>query len=358
MEDYCHWSEGGDWNYRAKNDLACDHDLRKVFEYARVYLASQSACESEEEEQEDNETNDCTEYRSDSLHCMTMLGSGRASWPLTDSDFEKCWKACYETWWDGGAGWTQIVFNQDGEAVAAFATFTPKISWQEGYELRSEEMKKWLDMMEDVELPNTIPNTFVTNGWFVGTALQSVLVEGSLTAMGVSLLFATVVLLIYTRNPLISFLTVLTIAAILAVVVGILVLLGWTLGFLEAMCMIILVGIVMDFPVHVAHCYRVAEGSTRDERVTAACTEMGTTISMAAVTTFVSACVLFGTTMLFFVNFGTFLTLAMVFSLLYALVFSTSLLSICGPDKSFPAFLRTGMSFANDNMAEPKTTTL
>lgn len=84
-------------------------------------------------------------------------------------------------------------------------------------------------------------------GWFVSRLefyeLQRTLYEGTVWAMGVSLILALSVLAVVTFNPLISLYAIITIGAAIIVTVASLILLGWKLNVLESVAVSTAIGI-------------------------------------------------------------------------------------------------------------------
>lgn len=87
-------------------------------------------------------------------------------------------------------------------------------------------------------------------GWFVSRLefyeLQRTLYEGTLWAMGVSLILALIVLAFVTFNPLISLYAIITIGAAITVTIAGLILLGWKLNVLESITVSTAIGIFFD----------------------------------------------------------------------------------------------------------------
>lgn len=83
-------------------------------------------------------------------------------------------------------------------------------------------------------------------GWFVSRLeffeLQRTLYEGTIRAIGVSLILALIVLALVTLNPLISLYAIVTIGAAIIVTVAILILLGWKLNVLESVAISTAIG--------------------------------------------------------------------------------------------------------------------
>jgi hypothetical protein len=70
-----------------------------------------------------------------------------------------------------------------------------------------------------------------------------------------STLFAFLILIITTHNIIVAILNVLTIAGVLASIIGMIYMWGWRLGITESLGMDLFVGFSVDYIVHVGHQY-------------------------------------------------------------------------------------------------------
>ena len=71
----------------------------------------------------------------------------------------------------------------------------------------------------------------------------------------ISLLFAFVALLLFTMNPLISLYAIISIGAIEASIVSVMNICGYSLGISESIGIVILIGLSVDYCVHLASHY-------------------------------------------------------------------------------------------------------
>jgi multidrug efflux pump subunit AcrB len=127
------------------------------------------------------------------------------------------------------------------------------------------------------------------------------------SAIGGSLLgvvIAFVVLLASTRNVIISFFATISILSVLVTVIGIVSMLGWTLGTNEAILMSILAGFSVDYVVHLAHAYVESEGLNNVDRIKGAFGDMGTSVFSGMLTSVIASVPLFFCTLTFFAKFG------------------------------------------------------
>ena len=92
-----------------------------------------------------------------------------------------------------------------------------------------------------------------------------------------------------------------SIAYVLTAVTATLVGFGWTLGFLESICFVILIGVSVDFVIHSTHRYSHLKGEhSPSERTKHALIQMGPSILAAAFTTIAAAVIMLFTIILFF----------------------------------------------------------
>ena len=88
--------------------------------------------------------------------------------------------------------------------------------------------------------------------------LQDNMIDAAVTAASLSLILAFCVILGSTLDLLITVYAVVSVCRIVASVMGCIVLMGWELGLLESMCIAILIGVSVDFVVHIAHAWTSA----------------------------------------------------------------------------------------------------
>ena len=133
--------------------------------------------------------------------------------------------------------------------------------------------------------------------------------------LGVAIAF--VVLLISTRVFHLAFFASLSIISVLVSVVGTMVMLGWNLGSIESILIAIIAGFSVDYVVHLAHAYEIANGDTY-ARITEAFADLGISVFNGMITSVVASIPLFFCQLQFFAKFGTFLCLTIAFSWIFA----------------------------------------
>lgn len=211
------------------------------------------------------------------------------------------------------------------------------------YTLSFAEMDRFFNQVEGwmQQQLDTAP-AGMKNGWFVSRLefyeLQRALYEGTMWAMGVSMILALVVLALVTLNPLVSLYAIITIGAAILVTVAALVLLGWRLNVLESVAVSTAIGLTVDFSLHYGISYRACKSETRVDRVKMAIEQMGGPTLMAAVTSGASGALMLPSHVLAYIQIGIFLVLVMAISWTYATFFLCPLLSVVGPSPHFAQF--------------------
>ena len=131
------------------------------------------------------------------------------------------------------------------------------------------------------------------HGVFVLTKATNTYMTSALNGVLVATVFAYGVLLISTANWILATIAILTLISVVVSVIGMMVVLGWTLGVLEAICATLVVGFSADFLVHYANSYVENSMVRRRDKVAIALMEMGVSITAAAGTTLGAALFLF-----------------------------------------------------------------
>ena len=133
-------------------------------------------------------------------------------------------------------------------------------------------------------------------------------------------------------NVIVSLLCVFTIGCITVGVVGIIPMLGWKLGVLESLNLTLVVGLAVDYVVHLADGYVRSRHHFRHEKVRDTLGHVGISVLSGACTTLGASAFMFAAKILFFFQFGIFMFCTIGLSILYALFFFTTLLSLVGPE--------------------------
>ena len=158
--------------------------------------------------------------------------------------------------------------------------------------------------------------------------------------MLVSLSLALVVLLLSLGNWVLGLLTFGCIGGTTASALGLMSLYGWEFGVMESICVTILVGLAVDYVVHLGHAYSacpddVVHAAPHRERVARTLFAMehtGISVLGGALTTVGSSVVLLLCKLTFFVKFGAFMATTSALSFAFSVIFLPAILAELGPE--------------------------
>lgn len=188
--------------------------------------------------------------------------------------------------------------------------------------------------------PSTAKNCRFASEEFVQNAIEQDLFQTTVRGLVITMPIVFVVLLFATQNYLMAIFASTSIAMIVFVVLGIVfTILGWELGITESIVSIMIVGLSVDYTVHLGHMYTHAgteEGlNTRQERFEYSVLTMGMTVLAGAATTLGAGLFLFGTQITFFFKMAILLTLTVTFSVAYSFFMMLGLASWIGPEDDY-----------------------
>lgn len=99
-----------------------------------------------------------------------------------------------------------------------------------------------------------------------------------------SLVFSALILYATSRSSVLTFFSLLCIGNVLLTILAFVHLLNWRFGLSESICLIVFIGLSVDYVVHISHSYSSAIDSTRRGKVKYSISQMGPTILSGAVT--------------------------------------------------------------------------
>lgn len=85
--------------------------------------------------------------------------------------------------------------------------------------------------------------------------LRQIFVSNAIQGIIISISFAFIILTITTRNVKISLIATMCISCIILMLMGSIVIMGGKFGLVESTCVIVFIGISVDYVVHICHCY-------------------------------------------------------------------------------------------------------
>ncbi|XP_062590695.1 protein dispatched homolog 1-like isoform X2 [Saccostrea cucullata] len=186
---------------------------------------------------------------------------------------------------------------------------------------------------EKAKMPPSLKNGFqcTRNTWHM-IRVQEVLSESAYFGILIGLSVALPVLVLTTMNFIIGFLAWVVIALVTVCVLGSIPLLGWKLGVLESLNLCMVVGLAVDYVVHLAEAYNVSSSVTRQDKTRNMLEKMGLSVLSGALTTFGASVFMLGAHIKFVYEFGIFVMITVCTSLFFSLFGFTSFLLIFGPE--------------------------
>lgn len=203
----------------------------------------------------------------------------------------------------------------------------------QGYEKLYPVYEDWEDLKDNYNKasPKGVNNAIQTAGihWaFLITEKE--FVDGAVQGIMISMAFAFAVLLLSTLNIVVSIYAILSIGGIVISAIAIMQMAGWTLGIVESIAVVILIGFSVDYVVHLANHYVESVYIDRFRRMQDALGGIGISIVSGAITTLGCGFFLFFAQIVFFQKFAVLITTTICFSLFFALVFFTAINHIIG----------------------------
>lgn len=203
--------------------------------------------------------------------------------------------------------------------------------------------------------PASLASLKHTSGAWGQLVMQKALVTGMRTGLFITFPISFAVLLFATHNILVAFIGISAIIAIVLCVLGwCYAIQGWYLGISESIAAVMIVGLAVDYVVHLAHMYLEADGpgvyswfwtntgegrplaaNSREARFRYAAVKMGGTVLGGAGTTFGAGVIMFACTLLFFEKFAVLISVTIMFSLIYSMFFFMPLMALIGPNGNF-----------------------
>jgi len=198
----------------------------------------------------------------------------------------------------------------------------------------------WEAIVDDINVgtPASLGDAWQACGTNVGArnlwiymVRQETYIQMALQGVLAGLAIGFVVILVSTGNVIVSTIALLTIFLVIVSVLGTTTWIGWQLGDIESICLMILAGFAVDYVVHLAHAYMESGSYTRMERVGDALADLGISVFWGMTTSAAASIGLVLCLVQFFARFGLFLLLTIVYAYLWAAVFMMIVLALVGP---------------------------
>jgi hypothetical protein len=165
--------------------------------------------------------------------------------------------------------------------------------------------------------------------WFF---LQDKITSEAFVGMGLALGFACIVLMIATRNAVVAACAIACITSVVSSVMAFMFCLGWKLGVLEALVLVMVIGLSVDYVVHMADAYLEAPADDRLGRTKFMLAKMGMAVVNGGITTLGAAGFMCCTYITFFQKFGIVILATVFQSLATSLFFFSAMMALFGPE--------------------------
>ena len=198
------------------------------------------------------------------------------------------------------------------------------------------------NMMIDINknTPNSIGDAFQDAGiTWVWYDIERNLISSMFNGLAICFPVSFLVLLFATRNWYLSLLSIISIGFVVGNVLGFCkFIMGWDLGIAETVSAVIVIGFSIDYTLHIGHMYEEAKEKgwrSSIDRTQYSLERMGTTVLAGAITTAGSALFMLMCQMQFFYKMALLISVTILNSLIYSLVFLVSLCILIGPENNF-----------------------
>ncbi|CAG5129013.1 unnamed protein product [Candidula unifasciata] len=160
-----------------------------------------------------------------------------------------------------------------------------------------------------------------------------VLQESAYRGIILGTILAFLVLILATRNVILSFMATFNIILVIVTFAGCIKLLDVKISVIESINLSLVAGLSVDYVVHLSESYNHAPHTLRERKTRDMLEQMGVSVLSGAITTAGAASFMIHAQIYFFFQFGLFIMLTILLSLFYSLLWFTPLLTVIGPEE-------------------------
>lgn len=189
-----------------------------------------------------------------------------------------------------------LVLKNDRVKFMEFKATSIGKQW-DSYENLNPVYEQWDNFTQIylMDAPESLQSGKFTGGIFLSWMVsEKAFLQSAIQGVLIALIFSFIILTGVTCNMQIAFLAIVSVAIVVFSVVTIMVFQGWELGVSESIAVVILIGLSVDYVVHLAQDYKHSAATHRSSKTKQALQEMGVSIFSGCVTTFLSGLALFG----------------------------------------------------------------
>jgi protein dispatched 1 len=241
-------------------------------------------------------------------------------------------------------GTEMVLYDNNGKLKLVSLIIQMNHPWTWPVSEKSKERDDIEKVLNEVnkEAPKTLDGAMQVSSSSVWMDCQLILTTASTFGLIIAFPLAFVIVFWATKSILTTVSALLTIGSIVNVVLGIMVLAGWALGFMESICVTVIVGLAVDYVVHYSISYtqvfnhKDAEDQTMkiqdvlNNAITECLVELGVSVLGGASSTFGAALFLMMCVIKYLRIFGLFLAMTIGSSVILATIMFPLILSFIG----------------------------
>ncbi|XP_070181261.1 protein dispatched homolog 1-like [Littorina saxatilis] len=196
-------------------------------------------------------------------------------------------------------------------------------------------LKRWESLMQRQlsKMPRELQSGFqVAQVAWELLHVQKSLVDNAVMGIILGVTLALPILVVSTCNVINGVLATLTICCVTVCVIGVVPMAGWKLGVLVSLNMSLVVGLAVDYVVHLAEGYHMSQARDRKSRLMHALETMGISVFSGACTTLGASTFMLFAQIQFFYQFGIFMFCTIGFSLVFSLGLYVTVMGMVGPE--------------------------
>jgi predicted RND superfamily exporter protein len=228
-----------------------------------------------------------------------------------------------------------VVFDDNGKVVSLAMRVAGRFHNEAPGTVLAAARGDWRRLMETVnsQSPVGLENGVQVSQTWVRLAVELEFVNGTLYACAIATLCSFLAIVFFVQNLAISFYTTAVVLGMMVCMVATMVVRGKGLGVVEALSIAIMVGMSVDYVIHIAHAYNHSVLVGTFARSRSALLARGRSVVGAGVTTAGASVILLFCNIQLFPSFGVVLLTLTSLSVVFSLVFFSSILMIFGPVK-------------------------
>jgi len=186
--------------------------------------------------------------------------------------------------------------------------------------------------------PDGLKSMYVTDSsYFSYYYLQETLIAECLSGIAYALFAAFIILNFATGNYVIATIAAIVISMIVVMIIGFTVAIGWKLGIIESVIYVMVVGMSVDYVVHLGEAYIEGgeEHTDHHDRVAEMLETRGMSVLSGAISTLGGIFFLFFAFIVFMEKFAIVIFFLIFISIVYSLLFFAAIMDTIGPNDDF-----------------------